>query len=197
MSEPVDHTEHHAEGRVHRLDHDAALAAADRVELPPYMCDLSIFQVLLRHPPLAKAINDLLSQLLFRGALDDRLRELVIMRVGWQTGSVYEWAQHWRIAPRFGVSETDLLGVRDWLAHEPFGRPERAVLAATDEVLANGAIGAATWTECKACLGSTEALLELPAVIGTWRLISEILRSLAVPLEDDVSPWPPDGMSPG
>jgi hypothetical protein len=36
--------------------------------------------------------------MLWHGKLDPRLRELVIMRIGWLTASDYEWTQHWRVA---------------------------------------------------------------------------------------------------
>lgn len=42
------------------------------------------------------------------------MRELVIMRIGWVTGSVYEWTQHWGVATALGVDQADLLAVRDW-----------------------------------------------------------------------------------
>ena len=52
--------------------------------------------------------------MLWHGALDSRLRELVIMRIGWLTACDYEWTQHWRVASGLGVPAEDLLGVRDW-----------------------------------------------------------------------------------
>jgi alkylhydroperoxidase family enzyme len=186
----------HAEGRIPRLTKEEAVAAAAEIGVPDYMCDLAIFQVLFRHPPLAKAVNDFLGQLLFKGELDDRLRELIIMRVGWQTESAYEWAQHWRIAPRFGVDEPDLVGVRSWQDHDAFGPAERAVLQATDECLETGALSPETWKLCEEHVGGTEALLEVVTAIGAWQMISKILRSVEVPLEDDVDPWPPDGQGP-
>src|ERR1700722_20923753 len=87
------------EARVPRLPVDEAKAAADEAGVPDYMAELAIFQVLLNHPRLACALNDLLATMLWRGTLDPRLRELVIMRIGWLTASDYEWTQHWRGAP--------------------------------------------------------------------------------------------------
>ena len=87
-------------------------------------------------------LNDLLATMLWRGTLDPRLRELVIMRIGWLTASDYEWTQHWRVAQGLGVSADDLLGVRDWQAHQGSGPAERAVLAATDDVVRDGAVSA-------------------------------------------------------
>ncbi len=137
------------EARVPRLSADDAKAAAIEAGLPEFMAELSIFQVLLRHPRVARAVNDLLVSMLWKGALDSRLRELLIMRIGWLTASDYEWTQHWRIAAGVGISADDLLGVRDWRGHDSFDARERAVLAATDEVVRDGAISADTWATCR------------------------------------------------
>ena len=184
------------DARVPRLSPEEARAAAEEAGIPAMMADLSVFQVLLRNPRVAKALQEMLTALLWQGQLDGRLRELVIMRIGWATGSVYEWTQHWRVATGMGLSAGDLVGVRDWQAHEGFGPAERAVLAATDETLETGAIGAATWAECEAHVGGPAELVELVVAIGNWRLFSSLLRSLEVPLEDGVVPWPPDGRRP-
>ncbi len=184
------------ESRLPRLSPEAARAAAEQVGLQEQMADLNIFRVLLHQPMLAKAISDVLLTLLFRGKLDARLRELVIMRIGWATGSVYEWTQHWRIALQLGVSEEDLLALRDWRASDRFDDADRAILAATDETLETGTISSETWKRCEEHLGSTEERLELVSAIGTWRFISAFLRSLEIPLEEGVTPWPPDGATP-
>ena len=167
------------------------------MQLVPQFAELNVFRALLNQPVAAKAVAEMLVALLFRGKLDARLRELVIMRLGWATGSDYEWTQHWRVATELGIPEEDLLAVRDWRASDRLSDADRAVLAATDETLENGAISPDTWAACEKELGSTEALLELPLAIGCWRFISSVLRSLDVPLEDGVASWPPDGEKPG
>ena len=175
------------------LSLEDARKAAEEAKLVPQMAELSVFRTLLHRPTVAKAVNDLLVALLFRGTLDARLRELLIMRLGWATGSVYEWTQHWRVATEMDVAEEDLLAVRDWRASDRFGPAERAVLAATDETLADGAISDETWAACLDHVGDPRQLVELVAAIGNWRMISSVLRSLDVPLEEGVAPWPPDG----
>ena len=117
------------------------------------------------------------------------------MRIGWVTGSLYEWTQHWRVATGLGVVEADLVAVRDWKEHG-FGPAERAVLAATDETLTTGTISADTWAACRQHVGDDQQLLELLVAIGHWRMYSSLLRALEVPLEDGVEPWPPDGRTP-
>lgn len=181
--------------RIELLAGAAAKEAADEAGVPAAMADLSVFRVLLHHPRLTAAVHELLSTLLWNGKLDARLRELLIMRIGWRTGSAYEWTQHWRVARLLDVPEADLLAVREWQASARFDARDRAVLAATDETLDTGTISDTTWRACAAHLG-TEELLELVVAIGNWRLFSSLLRSLDVPLEDGVEPWPPDGLRP-
>jgi alkylhydroperoxidase family enzyme len=175
------------------LSLDDAATAAEEARVPAQLAELNIFRMLLRRPTTAKAINDLLLSMLFGGALDDRLRELVIMRLGWATGSDYEWTQHWSVAQDvFGCTPEDLLAVRDWENADGLGDAERIVLKATDETLATGAASAETIARCRELVESDDAVLELVTAISAWRAISQIARSLDIPLEDGVESWPPD-----
>ncbi len=184
------------DARIPMLASDVARAAAERVGVSKGMADLSVFRVLLRHEDLAARVNGLLHQLLWEGALDTRLRELIIMRIGWRQGSVYEWTQHWRVARLLEIPADDLLAVRDWQGSDRLDRADRAVLAATDETLGEGAISAETWAELEVCVPDERARVEVVIAIGNWSMFAQLLRSLEVPLEDGVEPWPPDGAVP-
>lgn len=183
--------------RIEPLGVADALAAAEAVKVLPQIAELNIFRTLLKHPALAKVINDLLLTLLATGnKLPARARELLIMRIGWATGCDYEWTQHWKIALDVGISEAELLAVRNWRDADCFDAADRAVLAATDETLTDGCIGAATWAECVEAFRDDDKLLELSAAIGCWRLISQLARSVEVQLEEGVASWPPSGQAP-
>ncbi len=106
------------------------------------MAELSIFQVLLNHPRLARDLHHLLATMPWHVDPGPRLRELVIMRIGWLTDCDYEWTQHWRVASGLGVSADDLLGVRISKAQIGLARWSRPVLAATDDVVREGAVSA-------------------------------------------------------
>jgi alkylhydroperoxidase family enzyme len=183
------------EARIPLLPPDEARHAAGEAGIPEYMAELSVFRILLHQPGVAAALNGMLHALLFKGRLDARLRELIIMRIGWSTGSLYEWTQHWRVATQLGMTAEDICAVRDWQNHG-YGPAERAVLAATDETLGSGTISAATFETCREHVGGDDVLVEMVAAIGNWRLFSQLLRSLEVPLEEGVEPWPPDGLVP-
>jgi len=183
--------------RIEMLSIDQATVAARDAGIRESMASLSVYRTLLRHPILAVAVNHLLTTLLFAGnKLDVRLRELLIMRIGWVTGAKYEWTQHWRFAERVGLPPEDVLAVRDWRSSARLSAADRAVLAAVDDTLEKGKISDLVWKECAQHVGTAEQLLEMVVAIGNWNMFSQLLRSLEVPLEDGVAGWPPDGRIP-
>lgn len=180
--------------RVTLLETERALEAAREAGVPDALAELNVFRVLLHRPKVAKAMSDLLLSMLFGGVLDDRLRELVIMRIGWATGADYEWTQHWAIAREtFGCTDGDLLELRDWESSGHFGETERAVLTVVDETLNTGSGSELAIARCRRLLESDEAVVELVTAIGAWRTISQLTLSLEIPLEEGVASWPPDG----
>ncbi len=183
--------------RVDILPLEAARESAKEVNMIPAFADLNIFRVMLHRPKTAKALSDLLISLLFGGELDDRLRELLIMRIGWATGSDYEWTQHWRIAQeQFGCSEQDLLEVRgDWRSSTHFGDDEKTLLAAVDSLIEQGTLSSEIASECLERLGRN-ATIELATAVGAWRLVSKVTNALEIPLEEGITSWPPDGRRP-
>lgn len=182
--------------RIPMLDIAEAKQRAATCGIPENMAELSVFRIALHQPGVAAGLNTMLHELLWRGRLDARLRELIIMRIGWTTGAVYEWTQHWRVARLLDIPERDLLAVRDWRNDDGFGDAERAVLAATDETLEHGTITDETWAACRSVFDDDAILVEMVAAIGNWRLFSALLKSLDVPLEEGVEPWPPLGEPP-
>src|SRR5262245_13155078 len=174
-----------------------AAAAASSVGISEQLAALSVFRVLLKDAPVARELAGTLLTLLSPQAnLSARLRELVIMRIGWRTGSVYEWAQHWRVAPNLQILEADLLAVRAWPGSSSIAAAYCAVRRATDEALESGSITEATWRECCRHLATDAERIELVIAIGNWTMFSQLLKSLAIPLEEGVAAWPPDGLAP-
>ena len=186
-----------SEPRVSMLSIEESRRRAEAEGLNPQFADLSVFRMLLHNPALAREIAGALTTLLFTGnVLDGRLRELVIMRIGWVSGSVYEWTQHWRVARGMDIPAEDLLAVRDWRNASNLTAADRAVLQATDDTLEQGCIASETWAECCKHLATEAERVELVVAIGNWSLFAQLLQSLQVPLEAGVEPWPPDGKSP-
>lgn len=183
--------------RVAMLTLDEANSAARAAGISEQMATLSVFRVLLRHPVLAEELASTLTTLLFRGnELDARLRELIIMRIGWRTASVYEWTQHWRVARGLDIPEVDLAATRDWRNTTILSEADKAVLQATDDTLDNGMISDKTWEACCRHFATEAERIELVIAIGNWTMFSQLLKSLRIPLEDGIAAWPPDGKHP-
>ena len=185
-----------AASRIKMLDIDTARARGRALGLAETLASLNVFRTLLHQEPVTKAVAGTLTTLLYTGnRLDVRVREFVIMRIGWTTGSCYEWTQHWRVARGLDIPEKHLLAVRNWSTARCFSGLERAALAATDETLADGNISQRTWSRLAKYLDA-DLLVELVIAIGNWTMFSQLLKSLDVQLEDGVTPWPPDGRAP-
>ena len=186
-----------SEPRVPLLSVEEAREKVARLGMNAAFAELSVFRMLLHNEPVAAAVANQLTTLLFTGnSLDERLRELIIMRIGWQTGAVYEWTQHWRVARNMEIPAEELLAVRDWQAAEILSEADRAVLQATDDTLERGAIQPDTWARCAAHITAPAEQVELVIAIGNWFLFSQLLKSLEVPLEEGLNAWPPDGQAP-
>lgn len=182
--------------RIEMLSQQDALQVAEGLGLPEQVARLNVFRTLFHRPKTAKAISDLLLSLLLESEIGHRRRELIIMRIGWTTGSEYEWTQHWPLAQdMFECSAEELLALRDWESAECFDAVDRAVLTATDELLRTGDLCDDTWRACFEGLGR-DAAIDMVTAIGTWLLISKVARGLRIPLEDGVEGWPPDGKVP-
>ncbi|CAM3129630.1 carboxymuconolactone decarboxylase family protein [Mycobacterium colombiense] len=182
--------------RLPLLPLEQAAQAADKIGIDPRYLVQPIWTMLLARPKFAKALYSVLTDLLFRSTLPVRLRELLIMRIGWATAAEFEWAQHWQVATRAGVDPEDLLAVRDWRSSDRFDAADQAALAAADDVIAAGEVSDHSWAALRSHYSDSE-LLELIAVVATWHYVSVLVRSLRVPLDDGMSPWPPDGRAPG
>ena len=183
-------------GRVAMVSLERARELGEEIGLPAPMATRSAFRVLANNPPLLKAVFGQLTTLLLRNTFDTRLRELMIMRIGWVTGSVYEWTQHWRVATTAGIPAEDVLAVRDWQTSDRLSAADKAVLAATDESLAGKTVSDATWAEVTKHITDPAQQVEFIVAMGNWTMFSILLRNLKIPLEDGVAIWPPDGQVP-
>src|SRR6202035_5958621 len=82
--------------RVPMVSLEGALELGEAMGLPARRTQSEAFRVLANNPGVARVAYSQLMQLLENNKLDTRLRERMIMRIGWVTGSAYEWTNHWR-----------------------------------------------------------------------------------------------------
>src|SRR6202521_1636729 len=82
--------------RVPMVSLERARELGEAMGMPARRTQSEAFRTVANNPGVARVAFSQLMQLLENNKLDTRLRELMIMRIGWVTGSAYEWTQHWR-----------------------------------------------------------------------------------------------------
>jgi alkylhydroperoxidase family enzyme len=142
----------------------------------------NIFTTLGQHPRLFRAWLRYSAHLMPFGQLPRRDTELVILRVAWQCRSPYEWQQHVPIALRVGLTPDEVAGVADRSPAGAFTERQRALLAASDELLARRALSDATWSAVQARLRDREAI-ELCMLIGHYQGLASTIGALGIQLE--------------
>ena len=177
------------------LSAEHAVTAALAAGIPEMLAGPNVLRFGLRHPKVARVLADMIDVAVLNGTLDARLREVAILRVGWRIGSVYEWSNHVPIGRRSGLTDAELVAIRSADA-AVLGAGDMLVINVVDEVLDHVSVTRSTLDAVRSHLGDDAALMELVTIAGCYRAIGSLLLSFAVPLEDHVEPWAPDGIAP-
>ena len=132
-----------------------------------------------------------LSQYLARSSLlDPRTREIAILRTLWNAGCAYEAAHHFRIGQESGIPVEDLERVAAGAGATGWSTRDRAVLRAVDTLDAKGRLEVSDLAEIAAHLSVAEQI-ELVMTNGLYRAVAATVLSFAVPLDNDLPPFPP------
>lgn len=138
-------------------------------------------------PDLLKmARRDLMGLLQPDRQLDPKLRELAIIRTGIVGDSRFEYSQHLKVARMVGIPEEKLAAIKGWTTSDLFSPVERAVMAATDEILARNLVEDETFAALRKHLSDAQ-ILELFVVIGLWRMHGLIVRALHLEYDNDTT----------
>ncbi len=150
---------------------------------------------MLHHPALAGPWLAYNNVLLWSPTLDERLRELMVLRVAWRTRSKYEWVQHVKLSERYGVTPADVEAVSTGTAGDAWTPLERDLVAATDQLLDGYRIDDDTWTRLAGHLDERQ-LVEVVFIVGTYTCLAMAFKSFGLQLERGIDtsamPLPPD-----
>jgi len=154
-----------------------------------------VYGTLANHVDLFRAIGPLMAHFLVDNALDDRSRELVIVRSCYRDRGEYPYRQHVRIGAEAGLDQRTL----DALAaeHPQLDDQADATLAlAIDELHDHNMITEPTWTALSSRLSANQ-ILDAVAIAGFYGLISFVLNSAGTELETGSVRLPDHARSPG
>ena len=166
-------------------DPEAPLAAP-RVE-PVEGDGLRVTRTFLRNPAMAAARNQNERYLLVpeRSRLTPHDRELVILRMGWNSGAVYEWAKHVGSVGRARDHGLDPVWIAEGRDQTGWNANELALIDAANEMFRDSMIADETWEDL-ASQYDTHQLMSIAATAARYRMVSLALNALGVqPLPTD------------
>jgi 4-carboxymuconolactone decarboxylase len=151
----------------------------------------NVLATMLHHPALAAPFNRFGSVLLQAPAIGHRARELMLLRVAWRTGALYEWVHHVRLASRYGLDPEDVRAIAVGTS-EAWSPLELDLVRATDQLLDSYRIDDATWNRLAQHLDERQ-LVELPFIVGTYTCLAMAFNSWDLQVEEgvDTSDVPP------
>ncbi len=123
--------------------------------------------------------------------LTDRQREILLLRIGILCRSEYEWAAHYRIGLRSGLSEADIDGIVAGPARGEGDHVENLLMKATDELFEDDVVSAETWNALEEAF-DTRQLLDVLTAIGGYRMFSMSMNSYGVQLDPNPTRFPPE-----
>src|SRR2546423_13119313 len=114
--------------RVPMVSLERAAELGEAMGMPARRTQSEAFRTVANNPGVARVAFSQLMQQLENNKFDTRLRELMIMRIGWVTGSAYEWTQHWRGGATAGIPPQDNPAGGGWRQNGPVAPAGKANL---------------------------------------------------------------------
>jgi alkylhydroperoxidase family enzyme len=141
------------------------------------------FGTLLRHPTLFEKQTAFGLELLTKGVIPPRERELAILRIAWLCGAPYEFGEHVFFAHRLGITSEEIDSVKAGYSAPCWSNHERLILKAVDELYDEAIISDATWAGLAENYDERQ-LIELPIVIGQYHSMAYLLNTLRARLHE-------------
>lgn len=150
--------------------------------MPPGIEPLRLFRVIAKNPRILRKIER--SNLLDRGSIERRDRELVILRTTARCASEYEWGVHVLFfGKRFGLTGEQIAATRTGSGGESFwSERDRALIGLVDELHAGASVSEARWEVLRRHFDEAQ-LVELVVLTGFYHTISFLTNAFEIELE--------------
>ena len=148
---------------------------------------LRVSRTFQRHPAMAAARNQNPRYILEpeQSRLTPHDRELVILRMGWNSGAVYEWAKHVGSVGRARDHGLDPVWIAEGRDQPGWNATELALIDAANEMFRDSMISDETWEDL-ASEYDTHQLMSIAVTAARYRMVSMALNAFGVqPLPSD------------
>jgi alkylhydroperoxidase family enzyme len=141
---------------------------------------INVYKLLLHAPAIAEIWLDLINAVRWKVDLDGRLREIVIVRIGYLNRCSYVVKQHVPLltTPE-GLTQAECDALADWRASNFFDGRERAVLAFTDASTREVEVPDAVFESLRSHF-SERQIVELTVLVGTYNMHTRMCHALKI-----------------
>jgi alkylhydroperoxidase family enzyme len=129
------------------------------------------------------------NHVLFKSSLPPRDREILILRIGWLCQAEYEWGQHVIIGKQAGLNDEEIIQIIEGPNAKGWDPFEATLLRAVDELYIDSFITDATWKKLDIKYNKHQ-LIDLVFTVGQYNLVSMVLNTLGIQLEENVDGFP-------
>lgn len=155
--------------------------AVARVEPVPGTA-IAVSRTLARHPKLNEARSARANFINRVSKLTPKHREMLILRIGWDCRSEYEWAKHVGSVGRARDHGLEPRHIAEGPASPAWNPFERAILTSVDELYRDGLVSDATWKALSTEFDQT-SLMSAIFTASSYQATSMVLNALGVQLE--------------
>jgi 4-carboxymuconolactone decarboxylase len=146
----------------------------------------NVLATLVRHPDLLERWSAFAGHVLGpTSTLPPREREILILRIGWLNDSEYEFGQHVLFGRRAGLTDQEIERVKLGPAAPSWDAFDATLCRAADELHRDGVVSDDTW-RALAQRYDERQLLDLVFTVGQYNLVSWVLNSVGVELDEGV-----------
>ena len=158
---------------------------------------LNVHGLMAHNPDLLAAWWDLRQHVVHGGLLNDRHRELIVLRVAAHTACWYEWASHVQRGLSAGLTASEIDAVMRPAEEGDWADCDRLLLQAVDDSAAFNRILPGTREALQAHFNAAQ-LLDITAIYGTYVLLATLINTwglevdefVRLPQDYSVESWP-------
>jgi 4-carboxymuconolactone decarboxylase len=141
---------------------------------------INVYKILLHSPDIASVWLDLVNVVRWKVDLEGRLREVVIVRIGYLNRCPYVVNQHVpELTTPEGLSKEECAALADWRPSPFFSARERAALAYADAVTREIDVPEAVFAELRQHFNERQ-IVELTVLIGTYNMHTRVGQALQI-----------------
>jgi 4-carboxymuconolactone decarboxylase len=169
-------------------DHPELAPVVEKIRSGRRGAVINVYKLLLHSPGIAEIWLDLINAVRWKVDLDGRLREIIIIRIGYLNGCSYVVNQHVPLhsAPE-GLTQRECDALADWRGGSFFNERERSALAFADASTRDVEVPDATFDMLRRHFNERQ-IVELTVLVGTYNMHTRMCQALKIDPQTKASP---------